>query len=160
MPPEQAQGDTRNLGPAADVYSLGAILYEVLTGKPPFHGETAMETLIQVQTTEPQRPSKLRPGLPRDLETICLKCLEKTPSRRYASAGALAEDLRRFLNHEPILARPVPAWERGVKWVRRRPAVAACLGLLVLASAARPRGLRPAPGAGTATPRCRPETHR
>jgi tetratricopeptide (TPR) repeat protein/tRNA A-37 threonylcarbamoyl transferase component Bud32 len=137
MPPEQAQGDTRNLGPAADIYSLGAIMYELLTGAPPFKGETAMDTLLQVQMTEPTRPGKLRPRLPRDLETICLKCLEKSPCRRYATAGDLADDLRRFLNHEPIVARPVSTWERGVKWLRRHPAGAACLallGLLILGS--------------------------
>lgn len=134
MAPEQAQGNTRHLGRSADIYSLGAILYELLTGEPPFQGQTVMDTLILVQTQEPKAPSKLRPRLPRDLETICLKCLEKEPERRYVTAAALAEDLRRFLNHEPILARPVRAWERGVKWLRRHPAGAACLALLLLST--------------------------
>lgn len=124
MAPEQTEGKPDLVGPLADVYGLGAILYELLTGRPPFRAESAMETVYQVRHEEPVSPSRLQPRLPRDLVTICLKCLEKEPRRRYASAAALAEDLRRFLEHEPIRARPVGLVERTGKWARRRPAVA------------------------------------
>ena len=136
MAPEQAEGHAHAAGPAADVYALGAILYEQLTGRPPFRGATVLETLRQVKSVEPVTPIRLVPGLPRDADTICRKCLEKAPGRRYASAGALADDLRRFLAREPIVARPVPFWERGWKWAQRRPAVAALLLALHLAFAA------------------------
>jgi serine/threonine protein kinase/tetratricopeptide (TPR) repeat protein len=133
LPPEQAQGRTKEIGPAADTYALGAILYEMLTGRPPFRGESRVETILQVLTAEPVAPRILQPRVPRDLETICLKCLQKDPRQRYASALEMAEDLRRFLAGEPIRARPVGLWEKGVKWLRRRPAVAALLAVSAIA---------------------------
>jgi len=136
MAPEQAEGRAGGVGPAADIYSLGVILYEVLTGRPPFEEDSALETLVQVRTQDPLPPSRLRPRLPRDLETICLKCLNKAPQARYPSAQALAEDLRRFLAALPIRARPTPAWERAFKWVRRHPAVAALAGAGAVAAVA------------------------
>jgi WD40 repeat protein/predicted Ser/Thr protein kinase len=130
MAPEQAAGRTKEIRPSADIYSLGVILYEILTGQPPFEGSSAFDTVYMVITEEPVRPSQRNPRVPPDLETICLKCLEKDPVKRYASALALAEDLRRFQRGEPIAARPIGWLERGVKWVKRRPAVAALLALL------------------------------
>jgi WD40 repeat protein len=136
MAPEQAQGRTRDIGPASDVYALGAILYELLTGRPPFRGASVAETLEQVRTQEVVSPARLQVKLPRDLETICLKCLEKQPHRRYGSARDLADDLGRFQAGRPIWARPTPTWERGLKWARRRPAIAALCGVSVVAVAA------------------------
>src|SRR5439155_11560005 len=118
---------------ATDVYALGAILYELLIGRPPFRADSVMKTMQQVVSIDPVAPRLLQPKIPRDLETICLKCLEKEPRKRYASAQELADDLRRFLAGEPIRARPTPLWERGLKWAKRRPAVAALLGVCVVA---------------------------
>jgi eukaryotic-like serine/threonine-protein kinase len=133
MAPEQARGHIRDVGPAADIYAMGAILYELLTGRPPFKGETPIETIRQVVETEAVPPSRLVPKVARDLETVCLKCLSKEPARRYASARALAEDLARFRDGETIHARRASALERGSKWARRRPAVAALWALGVAA---------------------------
>jgi WD40 repeat protein len=124
MAPEQAMGRGRAVGAAADVYALGAILYQMLTGRPPLVAPTPLETFQLVASEEPVPPRSLQRGLPRDLETICLMCLQKDPSRRYASAGDLADDLDRFLNDRPILARPAGLGERGWRWCRRNPAMA------------------------------------
>jgi WD40 repeat protein/serine/threonine protein kinase len=129
MSPEQASGRARAVGPAADIYALGAMLYELLTGRPPFDAATTWDIINQVVAQEPVPPSARRDRVPPDLETICLKCLQKDPARRYAGSLALADDLRRFLEGRPIQARPVGRLERFRKWVRRRPALAALLGV-------------------------------
>jgi eukaryotic-like serine/threonine-protein kinase len=128
MAPEQATGRSRDIGPATDVYGLGAILYELLTGRPPFHARTVQEILDQVRLNEPVAPSRRSPKVPRDLETICLNCLQKEPARRYPSALALAEDVSAFLAGEPIKSRPAGPWERLRRWARRRPAEAVLVG--------------------------------
>jgi WD40 repeat protein len=133
MSPEQARGGTKGVTTVADVYGLGAVLYEMLTGSPPFGATTFMETIRQVLDREPRPPSIFSAATDRDLETICLKCLEKEPNRRYGSADALANELDRWLRHEPIQARPITAVERVQKWVRRRPAIAALAAGLALA---------------------------
>jgi tetratricopeptide (TPR) repeat protein len=139
MSPEQARAEGTNVGPAADVYSLGAILYEFLTGRPPFLADSIELTLFRVLGEDPVPVRRLRPRTPRDLETICHKCLEKDPKKRYATAEALADDLRRFRSGEPVIARPAGTPERALKWARRRPTAAALamvsflvfLGLLI-----------------------------
>jgi WD40 repeat protein len=131
MAPEQARGEKSAIGPATDVYALGAILYECVTGRPPFRAETSTATLQQVVADEPVPPARLNPRVPRDLQTICLKCLDKEPHKRYASAGALAEDLNRFLRNEPIRACPVSLGGRLSRWARHHPGLAALTGALV-----------------------------
>src|SRR5436309_12546510 len=121
MAPEQAVGNNARISSATDVYGVGAVLYQLLTGQPPFAGGTTYETIKLLLDTEPRQPRLLNPKLDRDLSTICLKCLEKDPQRRYSSALALAEDLERWLKHEPILARRTGLFARGRKWVRRNP---------------------------------------
>jgi serine/threonine-protein kinase len=131
MAPEQVTGKAGAIGPATDIYALGTVLYEMLTGRPPFRGETAAETERQVVTDEPVPPARLNPKVPRDLDTICLKCLQKDPQRRYASAAALADDLRRFGDGRPIHARPVSRAARLLRWMRRKPADAALVATVL-----------------------------
>jgi WD40 repeat protein len=133
MAPEQIEGRLHDIGPATDVYGLGAVLYELLTRRPPFQGTTDRETLRRAAGVEPIPPRRLRADLPRDLETICLKCLCKEPSGRYLRADELADDLRRFLDGRPIQARPIGLGGRAVKWLRRRPREAGLAALTVLA---------------------------
>ena len=139
MAPEQAAAERdggRNVTTATDVYGVGAVLYAILTGKPPFEGDSLLQTLEQVRSREPVPPRRWQPQVPSDLETICLKCLEKEPRRRYPSAQALAEDLERFLVGKPIAARPVRTWEKSWKWARRKPAVAVLLAISTLSALA------------------------
>jgi serine/threonine protein kinase/tetratricopeptide (TPR) repeat protein len=133
MAPEQAQTNATGMGPWTDIYALGAILYELLTGRPPFRAAASLDTVLQVLYAEPVPPRRFQPAVPRDLETICLKCLHKEPRRRYSAAQALAEDLGRFLAGEPIRARPIGWWGQAWRWARRRPAVAALAGVSALA---------------------------
>lgn len=135
MAPEQVEPG-KGVSPATDVYSLGAILYETLTGRPPFQAATGLDTMLQVLSLDPIAPSTLTAGVPRDLETICLKCLEKSPSNRYPTAEALRDELGRFLRDEPVHARPPGAVGRWVKWMRRKPTVAALSGVAVLSALA------------------------
>ena len=132
MAPEQTTGQGELVGPSADIFALGAILYELLTGRPPFQSDDLWETMRLTRDNDPVPPSELRPGLTRDLETICSKCLSKEPSWRYDSAEALADDLNRFLGHEPIVARPAGAIKRAAMWTRRRPAIALLFVSIIL----------------------------
>ena len=133
MAPEQAAGNARRLTTAADIYALGAVLYELLAGRPPFRAATALETMRLVMESEPPRPSTIAARVDRELETICLKCLEKEPARRYGTAADIADDLDRWLRGEPIRARPTGAFERVVKWVRRKPGQATASFVIALA---------------------------
>jgi WD40 repeat protein len=132
MAPEQAAAESKAIGPRTDVYALGAILYELLTGRPPFRAATAVDTIVQVLNEDPVPPTQLQPKVPRDLENICLKCLQKDQTRRYASALALADDLCAFREGRPVAARPIGMWERTVKWAKRRPQIASLLAVLVV----------------------------
>lgn len=135
MSPEQASGKQELVGPASDIYSLGAVLYACLTGRAPFVADSPVDTLLQVMKKEPVSPRELNPSVPRDLETICLKCLEKEPHKRYGTAQKLAEDLRRFLEDRPILARPADFSEKTIRWCRRNPAIASLLFLVLISMA-------------------------
>lgn len=132
MPPEQALGQPAEVTARSDVYSLGAILYELLTGRPPFQGTSLAAVIAQVKDSDPVAPRRLNPSIPADLETVCLKCLEKSPARRYAQAGELAEDLQRFLRDEPVHARPVGPFGRAARWAQRQPMAATSIGTSVL----------------------------
>jgi eukaryotic-like serine/threonine-protein kinase len=133
MAPEQAEARQADIGPRTDIYGLGAILYQLLAGRPPFSGKSELETLRRVVADEPVPPRRLRAEVPRDLETICLKCLAKKPGERYQEVTELAEELERFLDGRPIKARPVAAWERGWKWARRNPTAAILAAVVVMA---------------------------
>jgi serine/threonine-protein kinase len=141
MGPEQAMGTPDAFNPLVDIYSLGAILYETLTGRPPFRADSPLETQRQVISEDPVPPSRINRRVPQDLETICLKCLQKSPSARYASAAELAQDLRRYLNGEPIAARNTSAAVRAIKWVRRHPSKTTALGFSMLVAVAAIVGL-------------------
>jgi serine/threonine protein kinase len=136
MAPEQAVGNNARVTSATDIYGLGAVFYQLLTGHPPFAGGTTFETVRLVLDTEPRQPRLLNPKVDRDLATICLKCLDKDPQRRYSSALVLAEDLERWLKHEPIGARRTGIVTRGRKWVRRNPTTTALVASLVALAAA------------------------
>ena len=163
MAPEQANGRASEIGPAADVYSLGAIFCELLTGQPPFRGETPIETLRLLLSAEPVSIHQFAPRIPRDLATICDKCLQGEPNRRYASAAELREDLNRYLEGRPIQARPVGNAERARRWCRRNPLLAGAFGsVALLLAASRPcrSGIRPSSVASSPTrdsPRNRPK---
>jgi len=133
MAPEQAWGKSKAVGPGADIYALGVILYEMLTGRPPFRAADKWQTVALVRTQEPVPPRRLVPQVPRDLELICLRCLQKEPIHRFASAGELAEELRRYQEGRPIRTRPTPWWEQAWKWTRRQPAVASLIAVSVVA---------------------------
>ena len=137
MAPEQAVGNNAAVSSATDVYGLGAVLYQLLTGQPPFAGGTTYETIKLLLDSEPRQPRLLNPKIDRDLSTVCLKCLEKDPKHRYSSALALGEDLERWLKHEPIQARHTGVFARGKKWVQRNPTSALlAASLMALAAAA------------------------
>lgn len=134
MAPEQASGRSKRVGVGTDIYAIGAILYELITGRPPFQGETPLETILQVTRDEPVAPRLLNPSVPRDLETICLKCLRKPPEQRYATSLDLADDLKRFLDNQPIAARPAGPIERTRAWIRRHPTAAALIAVTTAAA--------------------------
>jgi WD40 repeat protein/tetratricopeptide (TPR) repeat protein len=138
MSPEQASGRSRLVGPSSDIYSLGAVLYALLTSRAPFVGETPSHTIMQVLQNEPISPRKLNPSVPRDLENICLKCLEKEPHKRYGTAEELADDLNRFLVGRPVIARPIGRLDKTCRWARRNPWIAATAVLLMLIGLASP----------------------
>ena len=135
MAPEQASGDSNSASPSADIYSLGAILYHMLVGRPPFRGTSQLDTLDLLRNTEPIRPGLINASVPRDLENICLKCLEKSPAKRYENSVALAKDLERYLGGKPVLARPVSSISRSLKWCRRNPVLSAVTLLLCISLA-------------------------